>query len=129
MNHRELFRNCIVNKSGCGSYYGFCKCGRTYYQNNPNLYSDCDENEKSVELEKHISESLTNKNIIITEEFTSILSFNGCNFVRGCECKWEDKYADFLMQEKDVILSFYKRLKKELITDALEIEKKMEGVE
>jgi hypothetical protein len=125
MHITKIFSDIMINKSGTGSIRAICHCGRTHYSQNNDNY---DEGEYE-ELQKLHDED-PDKYIIhfsYEEAIVHCRHFNGCDYVLDCPCKWEERAAKFIWEEREIIIQMLTKCRDVTITDALEIDKLMES--
>jgi hypothetical protein len=120
INLYDIFVDTIEHSSGSGSIRATCHCGKTYFSD----HGDYEEGELEELNEKMKKEPIRYE--CGDWDCVSTIDFNACTFVKGCSCKWEDRYARFLYHEMDIIVDFYKRLKKATVKEAFELSKKVD---
>lgn len=90
--------------SGIGSPMLECNCGRTHYA------PDSEFIEQS-EADEMIAASKAKPDRVIVhqgDDGVSAAVINGATMVRGCPCGWLAKFEDYIWNERERILRYYK---------------------
>lgn len=127
MTNEEIFIEAGLKQlSGGGSITNTCQCGRFHFAGDAD--NNYDENEFKDLMEKYRAEP---KKYIwdYDSDSVSIVDFNGAQFVRGCPCGWERKYATFIWEERAVIVEFLKMKRKEVLKEAIKVDETIGSLE
>jgi len=124
INISDILEDVIMSKGRCcGSIVADCQCGITHFVSE----GDYEEGE----LEKLREQAIANPKKFIengTVDYIARREFNAGQWVIGCPCNWQDKYARFIWAEYEIIAEFLKRCKKEVISNALKVDDAVEGI-
>lgn len=125
MNITEIFKNTI--RTSAGHLVIDCNCGRVHYSDinaNEGCYNDGEFEQLEKDNKQHPNKYIYHPN----ESSISSVYLNGLAYVPDCPCEWEKKYANFIWDNKELIINVIKAAHDEMKAELLKVDKLVENL-
>lgn len=99
----QLMREAF-SKNGCGAPSLDCTCGRTHHAPDGTDVEEADAARMRAEARAYPKRFVIHENV---DAVTGVM-INGGVVVDGCECNWLGKFEQFIWNEREQIVRYYK---------------------